>query len=239
MATPPPPQPPPPPPPPPPGYPPPPPPGRPPPGPGHPVDRGRIRPHRAWYWVAGALGALAIAGSILIFTGGDEDLGSLTNVFSTLEELEVPGAVDVELAAGAEWAIYRSAGDSSSSFFDEGSLECRVRDPSGDLVPLASDFGFSNVTLNGEVFVTEYTFEASESGRYEVGCRGRGAGPAERVLVGEQVEIGEIFGFFGRAALGIAVLLLGLIATTAIALPVWLVRSRKIAEARRSGVVLP
>jgi hypothetical protein len=235
MATPPPPQPPPPPPP---GYPAyPPQPQQPPPGRPLPTDRSQVRPRSVWYWIAGAIAALAIGGSILIFSGGDEDIGSLTDVFSTLEQLEVPGAVTVDLAEDDEWAIYRSLGDTSFDFEDQGtsSLDCRVRDPGGSLVPLAGDFGFGNVTLNNETYVTEYTFTAPESGAYEVSCTG-GNGPAEEVLVGENVEIGEIFGFFGRVALGIVILLLGLLATLAIALPVWLVRSKRIRDARRAGV---
>ena len=203
-----------------------------------PVNRSEIRPRRAWYWVAGMVALLTVVGSVLIFTGGDEDLGSLTDVFGTLEELEVPGEVTVDLDAGAEWAIYRGAeSNSEGAYFNGSSLECQVRDPDGDLIPLSDDFGFTNVTLNGEVFVTEYTFDAPEAGSYAVGCRGRGPAPGETVLVGQQVEIGEIFGFFGRFAAGIAILLLGLLATTAIALPVMLTRSKRIGEARRAGAL--
>ena len=202
------------------------------------MNRSEIRPSRLWYWVAGVLAVLTVAGSVLIFTSGDEDLGSLTEVFGTLEELDVPGEVTVDLDAGDDWAIYRGSGSSEGTYFREGSLDCQVRDPEGDLVPLATDFGFSNVTLDGEVYITEYTFEVLQTGSYTVGCRGDG-GPVggETVLVGEKVEIGEIFGFFGRFAAGLAVLLLGLLICTAIALPVGLARSRKIGEAKRAGML--
>jgi hypothetical protein len=192
--------------------------------------------------VAGAIAALTVAGSILIFTGGDEDLGSLTDVFGTLEEFQAPGETTVELEAGAEWAIYRLSSDASgdatigdSAFTD---LDCRVRDPGGKLVPLVTDLGFSNVTLGDSVYVTSFTFDVPRSGTYDVGCEpgSRTSEPID-LLVGEKVEIGEIFGFFGRAAAGIAVLLLGLLAASAIALPVWLSRSKKIGQARRSGAL--
>jgi hypothetical protein len=207
-----------------------------------PVSRRDIRPSRLWYWVAGALGVAAVAGAILIFAGGDEDLGSLTDVFGTLEEFRSPGEVTVDLPEGAEWAIYREAGVSSSegSFFNESSSSpnCEVRDPSGDLVPLASDFGFTNVTLNGQLYVTDYTFDVAEAGSHTVSCEpGRRFDPPETMLVGERVEFGEIFGFFGRVAAGLALLLLGLLITTAISLPVLLTRSRKLGEARRAGLL--
>ena len=238
MATPPPPQPPPPPPPPA-GYPP-----RPPQQP-HPawlkgpVSRREIRPSRLWYWVTGVIGLAAVVGAILVFTGGDDDLGSLTDVFTTLEELQVPGEITVDLPAGEDWAIYRHSSESGGAFFeDDSALDCRVRAPDGSLVPLTSDFGFSNVTLNDELYVTEYKFQVPESGSYEVSCEpGRRVDQPGSVLVGKSLEFGEVFGFFGRVAAGIAILLLGLLATAAIALPVALTRSKRIGEARRAGML--
>ena len=202
-----------------------------------PVEKGQIRPRRAWYWVAAVLGVAAIAGSVLIFTSGDDDLGSLTDVFGTLEELDASGSATVDLRAGDEWAVYRNVADPSDTLFeDEGSSSgCRVRGPDGNLVPVSTDFGLSNVTLGDEVYAADYSWEASETGSYEVACDLDAGG--EQLLVGEKVEIGEIFGFFGRFAAGIAVLLLGLLATVAIALPIWLIRSRKIGEARRAGAL--
>lgn len=231
MVTPPPPQPPPP--------PPPPPAAQPPPVPPYSGPR-EIRPSRVWYWIAGAVAIAAIAGAILVFTGGDDDgggLGSLTDVLSTLEELQAPGSTTVDLEAGEEWAIYALSGRGSFRLAPPASLECGVLEPGGEQRPLASNLGIGTVTLGNESYETVFTFEVRESGPHRVSCRTRDSRPLP-LLVGESIEIGEIFGFFGRAALGVAILLLGLIVTTAIALPVLLARSRRIAEARRAGIPL-
>jgi hypothetical protein len=213
---------------------------QPPQGPTGPVSRSEIRPRRFWYWIAGVLALASLVGSIAIFASGDEEgIGSLTDVLGTLEELSAPGEITVDLTEGDEWAIYAPSGDSSNSSapFDDQELDCEVRDPGGDLVPLAEDFGFSYVTLGDDTYTAEYSFDVRESGSYEVGCRPVGSTPPGTLVVGEKVQLGEVFGFFGRVALGAAVLLLGLIAVCAIALPVWLSRSRKIGEAKRAGVL--
>jgi hypothetical protein len=71
-----------------------------------------------------------------------------------------------------------------------------------------------------------------------VSCEpGRRTAPPETVLVGKSLQFGEVFGFLGRVATGIAILLLGLLATAAIALPVGLTRSKRIGEARRAGLL--
>jgi hypothetical protein len=176
----------------------------------------------------------------MILSGGDEDLGTLTSVLGTLEELDAPGEVTVDLTAGDEWAIYRLSGDSAAApaFGDKGlaGLECEVRDPDGQLVPLVTDFGFTTVTLEDDLYVTNFTFDVPKTGAYEVSCDpGPRAATSVHLLVGEKVQLGEIFGFFGRIATGICILLLGLLLAVAVALPVWLSRSRKIGEARRAG----
>jgi hypothetical protein len=186
----------------------------------------KVRPSRLWYWVGGAVGLLAAVGAILVFTGGDEDLGDLTDVLGTLEDLEVPGEVTVDLPADEEWAIYSPG----------GGLRCAVTGPAGD-VDLDSDLGFGYVSLGDTTYRTAYTFDVPQAGQYEVRCAPGGArGPGE-VLVGESIEVGEIAGFFGRAAVGIAILLAGALATLAIVLPVALSRARKLRDLRRgSGI---
>lgn len=217
-----------------------------------PVDRSQITPRTFWYWIAGAVALLTVILSILVFAGGGEDEGdddgSLLGVFDTLEELDAPGEITVDLQAGdEEWAIYELTSDSSEGFGTEPApnttVDCQVEGPSGSRVPLDSNLGFGTVTLNGDVYTTAYTFDVTESGPYRVACEPRG-GASASLLVGQQVSFEEVFGFFGdlfggvgRALLGGALLLLGLLVAGAIALPVWLSRSRKIAEARRGGAL--
>ena len=225
---------------------------QPPGGPQLPVDRSQITPRTFWYWIAGAIAVLMLVFAILVIvSGGDdegEEGGSLLGVFDTLEELEAPGEITVDLqASDEEWAIYELTSDSSEGFGTEPApnttVDCQVEGPSGGRVPLDSNLGFGTVTLNGDVYTTAYTFDVAESGAYRVACDPQG-GASASLLVGQQVSFEEVFGFFGdlfggigRALLGGVILLLGLMIAGGIALGVWLSRSRKIAEARRGGAL--
>ena len=185
---------------------------------------------------------LTVVGSILIFASGDEDLGSLTDVFGTLEELDVPGEFSVDLEAGAQWAIYRGSSDSSDPFFDERSLECQVRDPDGDLVPARHrlrllERHLERGALHHRIHLRRARDRQLQGRAAAAAAAAAGRSSGRRSWSGKKVEIGEIFGFLGRFAAGIAVLLLGLLIATAIALPVMLLRSKKIGEARRAGAL--
>lgn len=197
-------------------------------GPKPKIPSDELRPGRWWYLLSGLAVVATLAGAIALFASGGERVSSLASVFTELTAFEAPGETTVQLEAGDEQAIYRQ----TFSGFGQvpggqalTELRCRVADPGGAAVPLDETLGLSTLDLNQNRYVTEFTFEAAQSGEYAVRCTLPGGGQAG-LLVGPEVKIGEIFGLVGSFLLGVAVLLLGLAVAAAIAVPVAVMRWR-------------
>ncbi|MGI8460299.1 MAG: hypothetical protein ACR2OC_01500 [Solirubrobacterales bacterium] len=178
--------------------------------------------------IATVLFVTSVAGAVVAFSGTGEKVGSLASVFTELKPLQAPGETTVTIEEGSEQAIYRqifSAGGTVPGGDAGTKLDCDVLDPSGNDVALGVTVVPTTLSLNRSEYITEFTFEAPESGVYEVGCTTRGGTPA-LLQVGPTVEFGEIFGAIGGVLAGIGLLLLGFLVAIAIALPVWLMRLR-------------
>ena len=214
-----------------------------PPPPGFSVDGRELRPRRFWYWIAGLLAIGSIAAAVALFVSAGDNVDSLTDVVSELTPLDAPGETTVTLEAGDEQAIYRqvrsAVGPIGSGPGDASRLRCQVTDPSGGPVGLGQSLGISTLSLNRERYVAEFNFDAAVSGEYRVAClTPRGA--ALSLLIGPEIDIGEVFGLVGGVFGGIAILALGLIGAIAIVIPVAIMRSnhkRRLArEAAAAGI---
>ncbi len=167
------------------------PPWRPPPPPppaGDRVDRGALRPSRAWYGVAGAILVVGLAGAALLASSVFKSLADVAR-FSTNRPVEA------SLQAGDEGTIYTSTATGASSFSPE--TTCEVVDvATGAAVPTTTAAPVT-LTLGDDEFRSMANFEVDHDGRYRVSCSASTARPVPMAVgprIGIFASIGRVFG---------------------------------------------
>jgi hypothetical protein len=120
-----------------------------------------------------------------------------------LTELDAPGEVTVELAAGDERTIYRQVGvPGAGAISASDEPDCEVTGPGGGRIEVGDAFDWT-LTRDGDRYRALYDFDASASGGYRVSCgAARGASGRTPLVVGEQISL---FGILGRMGAALAV----------------------------------
>jgi len=180
------------------------------------IDQRRLRPTRAWYWLASIP---AVAGLILTAVFVVQIVG----VFSVgLERLSVPGSVIVPLEGGDKRGIYVQTYGLGGALpgVTNTDLACTVGDAGSDRsVPVTRTPGAVTLTIGTAQYVERLRFEAPRDGRYAVMCS---QPPGVRSAVGPRLSF---FGPFVAIVGAILSPLIGLALSAAIAIVVAVWRS--------------
>jgi hypothetical protein len=179
------------------------------------IPASQLRPSQAWYWVAGAVGVLAVGLSVVLFISFFSSL--VDELTGPLTHLRAPGQVSLELEAGAERTIYRQERESGSPVRGGSGPDprCTVTGADGGRVEVGDSFEWT-LTRSGDTYEAMYDFTAAQSGTYRVACEAsdRVRGPVP-LAIGESIGLWDLF---KKAGAALAVFFGGLIAAAVIAI---------------------
>jgi hypothetical protein len=180
------------------------------------IPSSQLRPSRTWFWVAGAIGVICAALSVVLFISFFSSL--VDDLTGPLTELRTPGQVAVELEEGAERTIYRQQREDGRPIPGANGREptCTVTRADGGLVEVNDTLFAWTLKRNGDRYEALYNFTASAAGSYEVACDQR-----DENLPAVPLAVGESIGFWDLITKGAGALALffgGLIIAGAIAI---------------------
>jgi hypothetical protein len=187
------------------------------------IDPKRLRPSRAWYWVAGALIVLSVVVAGYLF------FSILRPLFDPIDNFTAPGSVTVDLDGGDQRTIYTQTTGIDTPVtptlvdVSPNDLACTVTGPGGKRLDLSRADGFT-YTKNNDEYRAKLEFKASDSGEHVVRCAYRPA-PAERIALAVGPHFGTV-GFVTRLLLFFVVLFGGLLLGIGLAVLVAVLRQR-------------
>jgi hypothetical protein len=155
------------------------------------IEPSRLRPREHWYWVAGAVGVLGVAASVVLFVGFFSSL--VDDLTGPLTELRAPGQETLELEPGAERTIYRQEREDGAPIPNAAGRDpaCSVTRAGGGLVELDdNEFGWT-LKRNGDRYEALYDFRIAEGGSYRVACNTK-----DDNLAAIPLAIGETIGLW-------------------------------------------
>jgi hypothetical protein len=155
------------------------------------ISPSRLRPGQAWYWVAGAVGVLGVAASVVLFVSFFSSL--VDDLTGALTQLRAPGQVTIELEPGAERTIYRQERENGAPIPNAAGRDpaCSVTLVGGGRVELGdNEFGWT-LKRNGDRYEALYDFRVAEGGSYRVACNTK-----DDNLAAIPLAIGETIGLW-------------------------------------------
>lgn len=201
------------------------------------IPSSQLRPSRTWFWVAGAIGVICAALSVVLFISFFSSL--VDDLTGPLTEFRAPGRVTVELEAGAERTIYRQQRDDGRPIpgADGRAPTCTVTRADGGLVDVNDTLFPWTLKRNSDRYEALYNFTASEAGSYEVACD-----PRDENLPALPLAVGESIGFWDLITKGAGALALffgGLIVAGAIAIITAVMRDNHKKRLQREAMQRP
>jgi hypothetical protein len=164
-----------------------------------------IRPAKSWFVVAALIAVVGIIAAVVVLVRG---ISSYADRVDDFDRADLPATFSVEITSTGGYSIYHEYDGASDDFGWSPDPVVTVTDPSGAVVDLDDYVGSITYSASGHEGEGLYTFDADETGTYEVTAEGE---PGDGIAVGRGIGSGLVAAIVGSLALGLLAVIAGVV----------------------------